>query len=71
MEGDGYVRTSKQLQNKYGDLKARWIEREELKDKSGFGVDPVTSRVTAPAGAWDAIKEVSYHFHLSFLPSYL
>lgn len=59
LESIGLVRTKKQLQNKYNNLKALWIQREWLKNQSGFGIDPDTMRITAPSACWEDLKRVS------------
>ena len=55
----GYLRTAKQAQNKFTMIKARWKDREYLKNLSGFGIDPTTKRITAADQCWEDLKKVS------------
>ena len=60
LEIKGYVRTTKQIQNKFGSIKNRWRDREWLLKQSGFGIDPDTKRVTAPSPCWEALRTVRF-----------
>ena len=59
MEQKGHVRNVQQLKNKVGWLKTRWCERQKLLEKSGFGIDPTTKRVTASEDCWTQLGKVS------------
>ena len=59
LESIGLVRTTKQLQNKYNSMRTLWIQREWLKNQSGFGIDPDNMRITAPAACWEDLRQVS------------
>ena len=70
LETKGYVRTTEQIQNKYGAIKGRWREREWLLSQSGFGIDTETKRVTAAASCWEELRVVCLPFLFYFVVSF-
>ena len=56
LEAAGYLRSAKQIQNKYAGLKRKWHDRETLLGLSGFGIDPSTKRISASNECWENLK---------------
>ena len=56
LEAAGYVRSAKQIQNKFTAIKKRWHERRSLLSISGFGINPNTKRIKASNECWEELK---------------
>ena len=56
LEAAGYIRSTKQIQNKFAMMKKGWHERKTLLAISGFGIDPSTKQITASNECWENLK---------------